>query len=128
MRLLLDTHAFLWWIDDDPRLSEHAAALIGDGTNEVFFSAASGWELVIKHALGRIEFPSSPRRFIPEQLEQNGFQVLPIHLGHALKVGELPTLHKDPFDRMLIAQAMVEEVELLSGDDDIRRYPVSVTW
>lgn len=128
MRLLLDTHAFLWWIGDDPRLSEHAAALIGDGANEVFFSAASGWELVIKNALGRIEFPSSLQRFIPEQLEQNGFQVLPVHLGHALKVLELPALHGDPFDRMLIAQTMVEEVELLSADDEIRRYPVSVSW
>ena len=128
MKLLLDTYVFLWWIDDDPRLSKHAAELIGDGTNEVFFSAASGWELVIKNALGRIEFPSPPQRFIPGQLEQNGVQVLPIHLAHALKVAELPALHKDPFDRMLIAQALVEEVALVTSDDEIRRYPVSLVW
>lgn len=128
MRLLLDTHAFLWWIDDDPRISEHAAELIGNGSNEVFFSAASGWELVIKNALGRIQFPSSIQEFILEQLARNGFQVLPIHLVHAMKVSELPALHGDPFDRMLIAQTMVEELVLLTIDDDVRRYPVSVAW
>lgn len=128
MSLLLDTHTFLWWIDDDPRLSDRARALIGDAGNEVFISAVSGWELVIKAALGRIDFPAPPQRFIPQQLQRNSFQVLPVHLAHALKVAELPDLHRDPFDRMLIAQVLVEELQLVTADDDIRRYPVSVTW
>ncbi len=128
MRLLLDTHAFLWWITDDKRLSRSARDLIADGANEVFFSAASAWEIVIKARLGRVVLPEEPERFIAEQITANAFQVLPVHLHHALKVHGLPDLHRDPFDRMLVAQAMGEEMALLSGDPQIARYPVDVVW
>ncbi len=128
MRLLLDTHAFLWWIADDSRLSGHARELITDNANDVYFSVASGWEIVVKAGLRRVELPDDPERFIPEQVSANAFQVLPVHLRHALKMYTLPDLHRDPFDRMLVAQAVSEELVLLSGDPQIARYPVEVVW
>lgn len=128
MRLLLDTHVFLWWITDDKRLSARARGLIAGGANEVFFSAASAWEIAIKARLRRVVLPEEPERFIAEQVEANAFQVLPVHIRHALTVYGLPDLHYDPFDRMLVAQAMGEGMTLLSGDPQIARYPVDVMW
>lgn len=128
MRLLLDTHAFLWWISDDAQLSERARGLIGDGRNEVFLSAASGWELAVKAALRRVDIAEPLERFLPDQLERNGFQALPVLLRHALALPALPPLHRDPFDRMLVAQALAEEMTLVSADRRIHRYPVPVAW
>ncbi len=128
MRALLDTHAFLWWITDDERLSGKARDIIVDGGNELFFSAASGWEIAIKAGLGRLELPGNPARFIADQLSRNAFRTLPIHLSHALHVHELPGHHRDPFDRILISQAILEEMPLLSADPQIQHYPVEVFW
>jgi PIN domain nuclease of toxin-antitoxin system len=128
MRLLLDTSAFLWWITDSDRLSVRCRALIGDTGHEVFFSAASSWELVIKAGLGRVTLPKDPDHFIADQVVLNAFQVLPIHLRHTLRVARLPSLHHDPFDRLLVAQAQVESLTLLSPDALLARYPISVIW
>ncbi len=128
MRLLLDTHAFLWWIADDTRLSGRARELIADSANDVYFSVASGWEIVVKAGLRRVLLPDDPDRFISEQLSVNAFQVLPVHLRHALRIYTLPDLHRDPFDRMLVAQAVSEEMAVLSADPQIARYPVEVVW
>lgn len=128
MKLLLDTHAFLWWISDDARLSGRARTLLVDGQNDVFFSAASAWELAIKAGAGRIVLPGDPDRFVAEQVAVNAFQVLPVHIRHALKVFGLPSLHRDPFDRMLVAQAVVEEMPILSADPQLAQYPVEVIW
>ncbi len=128
MRLLLDTHAFLWWIADDPRLSPRAAALIADGANQVHVSAASAWEVVVKTALGRVEVPEPVDRFLTAQLEANAFLPLPIHFRHALGLTALPDVHRDPFDRILAAQAIAEDLTLVSGDKMLRRYPVQVEW
>lgn len=128
MKLLLDTHAFLWWICDDGRLSGRARALLADGQNEVYFSAASAWELAIKAGAGRVVLPGDPERFVAEQVAANAFQVLPVHIRHALKVFSLPPLHRDPFDRMLVAQAVVEEMPILSADAQLARYPVEIIW
>lgn len=128
MRLLLDTQAFLWWITDSARLSPPARDAIADGANEVFFSAASAWEIVIKARLGRVLLPAEPERFISEQIGANGFQILPVQLRHALSLLNLPEVHKDPFDRMLISQAISEEMALVTGDPQIGRYPVQVVW
>ncbi|WP_457637346.1 type II toxin-antitoxin system VapC family toxin [Oceanithermus sp.] len=127
-RLLLDTHAFLWWIADDPHLSPAAREAIADGANEVYLSAVSVWELVIKMSLGRLELPEDTESFLARQLQQNGFRPLAMTLPHALAVRRLPSLHKDPFDRMLVAQARHEGLELVSGDEAVRRYPISVIW
>lgn len=128
MRLLLDTHALLWWIAGDERLSSRAAALIADGANEVLVSAASAWEVVVKSAIGRVEVPSPVDRFFTAQLQANAFVPLPIHMRHALGLSALPDVHRDPFDRILVAQAIAEELTLVSRDRVLRRYPVAVEW
>ncbi len=128
MRLLLDTHAFLWWIAGDERLSSRAAALIADGANEVLVSAASAWEIVVKRALGRVEVPTPVDRFFTAQLEANAFVPLPIQMRHALGLTALPDAHRDPFDRILVAQAVAEDLTLVTRDRVLRRYPVAVEW
>lgn len=128
MRVLLDTHAFLWWIGDDPRLSERAREVLSDGDNDLVFSAASGWEIAIKARLGRLHVPGDLNTYLVRQLTENYTSVLPVHLSHALRVHALPDHHRDPFDRLLVAQAIVEEIPLLSADPRIARYPVEVVW
>ncbi|MGH2546694.1 MAG: type II toxin-antitoxin system VapC family toxin [Actinomycetota bacterium] len=128
MRLLLDTHALLWWITDDDQLSEKAGEAIADGANDVYLSAASAWEIAIKAGLGRIRLPGDAWTFTPDQLERNAFQALPVHVAHAVAVITLPDVHRDPFDRMLVAQAMTEGLTIVSGDQDLSRYPVPVVW
>ena len=116
MRVLLDTHAFLWWITDDPKLSLRAGEIIKNMDNEVFVSAASGWELVIKTQLGRLKISENPVDFIWEQIQLNAFQSLAIRMKHALQIFSLPDHHKDPFDRLLVAQAQLEEMPILTAD------------
>ena len=128
MRVLLDTHAFLWWIGDDPRLSERAREVFSDGDNDLVFSAASGWEIAIKARLGRLHVPGDLNTYLVRQLTENYTSVLPVHLSHALRVHALPDHHRDPFDRLLVVQAIVEEMPLLSADPRIARYPVEVVW
>ena len=128
MKALLDTHVFLWWITDDQRLSSRVREIIADGTNEILFSAASGWEIAIKTRLGRLQLPNDPEIFIPEQLELNAIEVLPVQIGHALHVYQLPSHHRDPFDHLLIAQAQLEKLPILTADPQISRYPVEIIW
>jgi PIN domain nuclease of toxin-antitoxin system len=128
MRALLDTHTFLWWITDDTRLSTRARKLIGDGHNKLYFSAASGWEIAIKAHLGRISFPKEPGAFIPRQLARNGIEVLPVTLSHALYVYGLPSHHRDPFDRLLVAQSQLEDMPLLTADPLLAEYAVETVW
>jgi len=128
MKILLDTHAFLWWITDDQKLSSRAREVISDAENELFFSAASGWEISIKVQLGRLKLPEEPERFIPEQLRMNFIRSLPIQMRHALFVSTLPNHHRDPFDRMLVAQAQLEEMSVLSADLQMSRYQVELIW
>ena len=128
MKALLDTHAFLWWVLDDSRLSKRAREAIGDPKSDVFFSVASAWELAIKTTLGRLSLPGPLESFLPQQLALNGFRVLPVSLSHALAVAALPLHHGDPFDRILVAQAQIEELRLVSGDRRIARYDVERIW
>lgn len=94
----------------------------------MFFSAASGWEIAIKSRLGRLEVPDNLERFLPEQLSRNAIQPLPVYLSHALHTRDLPEHHRDPFDRLLVSQAMLEKLPVLSLDPEIARYPVEVIW
>jgi PIN domain nuclease of toxin-antitoxin system len=128
MRILLDTHAFLWWITNDHRLSQRSIELISDGSNELLFSAASGWEIAIKAGLGRLDVPDPLDRFVSEHLFRNHIGVLPMQLSHALHVVALPQFHRDPFDRLLVAQARVEGLSLLSSDKVFEDYDVDVLW
>jgi PIN domain nuclease of toxin-antitoxin system len=128
MRFLLDTHAFLWWIFDDPRLSSAARDLIGDPAAEVLFSAVSRWEIAIKARTGRLDLPADVPGFVTEQVRRNRLRVLPFELRHALRVHALPDHHRDPFDRLLVAQAQVEGVPLLSRHPLIATYEVELRW
>ncbi|RME53109.1 MAG: type II toxin-antitoxin system VapC family toxin [Caldilineae bacterium] len=130
MNVLLDTHAFLWWIEDNPRLSPRARTLIADSDNGVYVSAASGWEIAIKARLGKLRLSDEIplERFLLDQLRVNAFQVLPVQMSHALHVYTLPSLHRDPFDRLLIAQSRVEGMPLVTGDAQIANYEVQVVW
>lgn len=128
MKVILDTHVFLWWIVDDPRLSPRARQVLSQPKNELLLSAASGWEMAIKVGLGKLKIPAPIDRFIIDQLNINGISVLPIDLRHALHVAALPKLHRDPFDRLLIAQAQLERIPIVSGDSQIRQYDVEVIW
>lgn len=128
MNVLLDTHAFLWWIADDARLSQPARDAISDPENEILVSAASAWEIAIKAGIGRLTLPAPAKRFVPRQVQRNGFGSLPIQLEHALAVEDLPKHHKDPFDRILVAQARAEKLTLITDDPLIQRYKVQTLW
>jgi PIN domain nuclease of toxin-antitoxin system len=122
LKLLLDTHLLLWAAGMPDRLSAEALALIEDQANELIYSAASIWEISIKSSLGRPDFQVDPR-LLRRALLDNSYMELPITGDHAAAVGGLPTLHGDPFDRLLIAQSMVEGVLLLTSDSLVARYP-----
>ena len=128
MRALLDTHVFLWWITDDPRLSPRAREAIADAGNQIFLSAASGWEIAIKARLGKIQLPAHPGHFIAEQLALNAIECLPLRMEHALHVYTLPDYHRDPFDRLLVAQSQLENMPIITSDPFIARYAVEVIW
>jgi len=128
MKALLDTHAFLWWITDDSRLSCRAREVIGDGRNELFLSSASGWEIAIKARLGKLDVQDDLESFIPKQMALNSINGLPVRMSHALHVYELPDHHRDPFDRMLISQAQLEDMYILTADPQIALYSVEIVW
>lgn len=128
MRLILDTHAFLWWITDDAQLSARARDVIKNSENELFLSVASAWEMAIKVQLQRLELPDRPDRFIPHQLTRNSIQPLPIQMSHALHVTRLPAIHRDPFDRLIVAQSIVEKMAIVTRDANIAKYKVKTIW
>jgi PIN domain nuclease of toxin-antitoxin system len=115
MKLLLDTHIFLWWVTDDPQLSTKARELIGDGHNTLYWSAASSWEVSIKYALGRMPLPEPPEQFLPVEIEKNRLESLPIIDAHAFQTGQ-------------VAQAQVESISLLSNDRQLNHYDVEIHW
>lgn len=121
MMLLLDTHVLLWWLDDPGRISRAARKAIQDGANPVYVSAAVVWEITIKKELGKLDAPDD----LEGVLEANRFLPLPITISHALAVRSLPDFHRDPFDRILIAQALHEGLRLVNRDAEIAKYPVS---
>jgi PIN domain nuclease of toxin-antitoxin system len=122
MNLLLDTHVLLWWLNDQPILSKKSRAAIADGENPVFVSAVVVWEIRIKEALGKLEIPSNFKRV----LQRQPFEMLDITVEHAHAVKNLPAHHRDPFDRMLVAQAKVERFTLLTHDFRLKKYNVSL--
>lgn len=128
MRLLLDTHALLWWITDSDKLSARARESIAAGSNELFWSAASSWEVGIKFALKRLLLPAAPEEYLPQHLELNAVERLAISERHAYRAAALPAHHADPFDRMLVAQAQLEGLRVVSADPLLARYDVKIVW
>ena len=128
MRLLLDTHTFLWFIAGSPDLSVAARALIENPANESFLSVASAWEMAINVSLGRLTLAHPVEQLLPAQLAANGIALLPIDLRHTLRVSSLPFHHRDPFDRMLVAQSLVEQMPLVSVDAALDAYGIRRLW
>jgi PIN domain nuclease of toxin-antitoxin system len=126
--LLLDTHTLLWWLLDSPELSAVAKAAIARGGQRVLVSTASSWELAIKHKLGQLPFAADIVENLPRYLRKERFDVLPIGLDHTLAAGALPGPHRDPFDRMLIAQSHTDKLQLVSRDAVFADYGVDVLW
>jgi len=128
MKILLDTHTFLWFIEGSSNLSPTARGLIEDSSNRPFLSVASLWEMAIKISLGKLRLNQPYESLIPEQLDFNGIEILGIGLSHAAAIVTLPFHHRDPFDRLLIAQAMVENMPLVSADSAFDTYSVNRLW
>ncbi len=128
MNLLLDTHTFLWFVDGDPELSTRARILIQDPNNEVSLSVASLWEIAIKASLGKLTLAAPYELLMPYVLTRTGFKLLGISLAHCITLGKLPMHHRDPFDRMIIAQGISEGLALLSKDTRFAQYPATVIW
>ncbi len=122
MRLLLDTHVFLWYILADPRLPAFFLAAIREPANEVYVSAASIWEAVIKHGLGKLPLPAPPAEYLPQQRDAHGITPLPIDEGAMTHLASLPALHRDPFDRVLIAQALQHGLTIATVDAEVAAY------
>lgn len=128
MKLLLDTQAFLWFVLNDARLSPTARTLLVDPANELLFSPASYWEIAIKVSIGKYQVPGSFKDFMDRQIILNQLSILPITVAHAAVVASLPFHHRDPFDRLLIAQSLVENVPLVSSDSVVDAYGATRLW
>lgn len=128
MRLLLDTHALIWFLEDDARLGRQARAAICDGANESLVSDATAWEAGIKHSLGKLRLPAPFEELFPGRIIAEGFRVLPIRHLHLHELVRLPLHHRDPFDRLLIAQARMEGLTLVSCDPHFPAYGVPLLW
>lgn len=128
MRYLLDTHAYLWWVSTPERLSDAVKEILEDDTNEIYFSAASAWELAIKVSIGKLSSSVGLVRLVVEEPLAQNLLPLPVTAAHAARIGDLPLHHGDPFDRLLVAQSQVEEMTLLSRDKQLGRYDVKLLW
>ena len=128
MNFLLDTCVFLWIVTDAPELSQRARDAFEDPENSVFLSAVSTWEISVKHSLGRFPLPELPQTYIPRLRQTHGIESLSLDEESTLHLGRLPDLHRDPFDRMLICQAIVGGLVILTPDNSILQYPVRFLW
>jgi PIN domain nuclease of toxin-antitoxin system len=126
VKLLLDTQCWLWIQVAPERFSAQALALIRDDTNVLVLSAASCWEIAIKYALGKLPLPAPPEQYVPDRMQSSGVDALPVRMEHALRVANLPPHHRDPFDRVLVAQAQIERLPLLTADAQLALYDVDL--
>jgi PIN domain nuclease of toxin-antitoxin system len=127
VKVLLDTHALVWWFSEPAKLSKRATSIITNASNTVLVSAASAWELAIKVNLGKIDAMSLVSE-LGIHIDEEGFEELPIAIGHATRAGSLPMHHRDPFDRLLVAQALELNVPILSADKSLDRYDIRRVW
>jgi PIN domain nuclease of toxin-antitoxin system len=127
MDLLLDTHSLIWFLNGDKKLSDKAKSVIEDPTNSKIVSIASIWEIAIKISLDKFRFPKGFKHFL-DMVEDNGFEILPITFEHAVELSTLEFIHRDPFDRLLIAQCMADKLIIVTKDDNIKRYNIKTIW
>jgi PIN domain nuclease of toxin-antitoxin system len=128
MKYLLDTMVWLWSVGSTQKIGEAGLDILSSGEEEIYFSAASCWEIAIKTRLGKFRLPEEPVRYVPKRLAEQGIRSLSVTQNHSLKVYELPLHHYDPFDRLIIAQALSEEMVVLTSDRTFKKYPVEVLW
>ncbi len=128
MRLLLDTQCWLWMQVSPEKFNDSTRALLVDPANDLLLSAASSWEIAIKYAVGRLPLPAPPAAYVPDRLRSGGVTPLAVSHAHALAVAELPDHHRDPFDRLLVAQARLDGLTLLTADRALGRYDVELVW
>ena len=128
MRVLIDTHIFIWYVQNSERLPSSITAIINNGRNDILLSIASVWEMAIKQSTGKLNLGTPYASFIAEQMRLNSMELLPVRLEHLDLITTLPLHHRDPFDRLLIAQAIVEDIILISADRVFALYPVRVMW
>jgi PIN domain nuclease of toxin-antitoxin system len=128
VKILIDTHVFLWWITDTGPLSKRARNIFEEGSNRLFLSVASAWEMAIKWSLGKLTLSEPFEIFLPDQLSQNAIELLPVQLNHVLRVSSLPKIHRDPFDRLLVAQGIAEDLPILTNDTKIKSYAAKTIW
>lgn len=128
MRILVDTQCFLWSFLDPSRLSDTARKILSDGEDDLFFSAASSWEIAIKAGIGKLRLPEPPEDYVPPRIVRAGMTPLDVTHAHALRVHALPPVHKDPFDRLLVAQSAAEGLTILTADPQIGRYSAPTLW
>jgi PIN domain nuclease of toxin-antitoxin system len=128
MRFLLDTTIWLWSVGEVARLNQAAREVLTDPQHELYFSAASVWEIAIKTSIGRLQLSGSPQVVVPRETTRLGLRPLPVNYLHALAVYDLPLLHGDPFDRLLVAQALSEGLTLITADRELKQYPVKTLW
>jgi len=128
LRVLLDTHSWLWMVGNPDRLADSSRRLLRDPANDLFLSAASAWEMAIKYATGKLRLPQAPAALVAQWMAEDRLGALPILHAHALRAGELPPHHRDPFDRLLIAQAQLEGMTVLTADRVFAKYEVPIHW
>lgn len=128
MRFLVDTHAWLWWDTAPEKLGKRARAAMADAESVLSFSAASGWEIATKYRSGKLELPNEPRKFVAELMQFAAARELTVTIEHAIKSAALPPHHRDPFDRLLVAQAQIEELVIITNDENILKYDVKTLW
>ena len=128
MKILLDTHCWLWWIAEPTKLREDACRQIEDQDNTIYLSAASSLEIAIKYSIGKLKLPEHPERFVPKRLARDAISSLAIEHVHALHVANLPYHHRDPFDRLIISQAQIERIPIMTVDSQFNQYDVEIVW
>ena len=126
MRLLLDTHIYLWFISNNNNLPNHLKLMVSDLNNEVYLSVVSEWEIIVKHQLGKLPLPQPPKTYLPQARQRHGIIALPLDETAVLRLTELPPIHRDPFDRMLICQAVEHNLTLLTVDNTVLSYPIAI--
>jgi PIN domain nuclease of toxin-antitoxin system len=128
LKVLLDTHALLWLVSGDLRVSAKVRKVFLDPANELFVSAVTGFEIVVKHSLGKLHLEEPPREFIENRIRNNALSRMPVTLDHTYRLAGLPYHHRDPFDRLLAAQSLEEDIPLLTADSIFKKYGVEVVW